>query len=105
MMADGIYRDAGRRQELHPVERDSQQIAKDIAIMTRPYPHVYDDLQMTAHAADVVQLDGARVFSVPSSTVEGRYYRVEEWRGTWKCTCPATKTECKHVRRVREVLS
>lgn len=73
-------------------------------LVIAPYPHVYEDLQMTAYAADVVQLDGARVFSVPSSTVDGRYYRVEEWRGTWRCPCPSTKTDCRHVKRIKEVL-
>lgn len=73
------------------------------------YPITHEDLGLTAVAPDVYRLDGAMVYTVPSDSDERGRYRVVYWKhaGSWDCTCRGffAHRHCKHVNRVREIVS
>lgn len=56
-------------------------------------------------APNIHELVGARIYQTPSRTHPDVDHLITEHNGAWHCTCPATTTECWHVRSVRNALN
>lgn len=71
------------------------------------YPITHEDLGLTTMSEDVYRLDDVVVYTVASDSDEHGRYRVMCWHGSWDCRCRrfAIHRHCKHIDRVREIVS
>lgn len=60
---------------------------------------------ITQLAGDIYRVGGAEVYTIPSRTQPGLLRFVIRRADFYHCTCPATVTDCWHVRRVRDALA
>lgn len=56
--------------------------------------------------SDVMKLEGAEVFTIPSRSIENLNHKVTYWEKSWDCSCKGYRIHkhCYHINEVRKVV-